>query len=290
MDRLQTQRAQKPTHDGYFTTSDGAVIHYLDFGEGRSIIFVPGWSQTAAMFKEQFIPLSKHFRCIAVDMRGHGDSADFDVGYTIDRLAMDLRELITEMSLDRPILLGHSMGASVLWRYVEKFGTANISRMVFVDQAPVLMNDEAWTDGERSQFGGIFDAKSLEDICSSLTSPVESSAVTNDLLRNMFTEQISTETIAWVSAENIKLERRAAASLLRDHCAQDWREVVKKIDVPCLVIGGKVSLMPWQSQQWLSQNIPSAKLVLFDQDEGGQHFMFLENPAKFNKIICNFCQ
>ena len=290
MDRLQTHAVQRPTHDHFLTTSDGAELHYLDFGAGRSIIFVPGWSQTAAMFKEQFIPLSKHFRCIAVDMRGHGDSGKFDSGFTIDRLATDLSELLTEMSLDHPILLGHSMGASVLWRYAEKFGTANISKMVFVDQAPVLMNDETWNEAERVQYGGIFDSKSLDEICVGLTNPVETSVVTNNLLRGMFTDNAPAQILDWVSAENLKLDRHAAAMLLRDHCRQDWRNVVKKIDVPCLLIGGKVSFMPWQSQQWLSENIPNAKLVLFDQDEGGQHFMFLENPAKFNKIICNFCQ
>ncbi|MGR8947127.1 MAG: alpha/beta fold hydrolase [Gammaproteobacteria bacterium] len=290
MDRIETQGTGQCDHGRYFVTSDGAKLHYVDVGDGRTMVLVPGWSQTAALFKEQTVPLSKYFRCVAVDMRGHGESSDHQTGFSIDRLATDLYELISTLAIQRPIMLGHSMGASILWRYAEKFGTSNVSKMVFVDQAPVVMTNDSWSEDERLQYGGIFDTDALNDICLGLGNPRDGKNVTKDLLSNMFTPNFPKDSLEWVLAENLKFNRNSAVELLRDHCLHDWRSTIKSIDVPSLVIGGKSSLMPWQSQRWISQNMPDAKLTLFEQDEGGQHFMFLENPAKFNNIIRNFCQ
>ena len=290
MDRTEVVASRKFSHDHRFTTSDGIALHYLDFGSGRPILMVPGWSQTAEMFREQLLPLSKHFRCLAVDMRGHGESQQGGQGYTIDRFATDLSELISSLGLEQPILLGHSMGAAVLWRYVEKYGVANVSKMIFVDQAPVLLKRPEWSTEQCQRYGAIFDADSLESVCAGLVDPKNYLQVTRNLLHSMFTDSFPAEQLEWVLSENFKFERTAAAALLRDHCNHDWREIIKTVTPPSLVIGGKASFMPWQSQQWLSENLPNAKLVLFEPDQGGQHFMFLENPAVFNKVICNFCQ
>jgi non-heme chloroperoxidase len=277
------------SHDDNFRTSDGADIHFIDIGRGRPLVMIPGWSQTAEMFKNQYLPLSKHFRCVAVDMRGHGESKDLDFGFTIDRLAQDLHELVDQLELEKPIFLGHSMGASVLWAYTEKYGSTNISKMIFVDQPPILLSGKGWTEHECRQYGAIFDTVAVDELCGRLRGK-EAIQATRKLLRNMFTSAYTAEALDWVLSENLKLRRDAAAALLRDHCSHDWRETIKVIEVPCLVIGGEVSIMPWQSQHWIGEQIADAKVVLFNEHDGGQHFMFLENPKKFNKIICNFCQ
>ena len=46
--------------------------------------------------------------------------------------------------------------------------------------------------------------------------------------------------------------------------------------------------MPWKSQVWIHENIAGSELVLFEADEGGKHFMFIENPEKFNKVVAEF--
>ena len=130
----------------------------------------------------------------------------------------------------------------------------------------------------------------MEEVCLGLTNPSCGAQVTQELLRGMFTTDFSQEQLDWVLSENLKFDRNSAANLLRDHCHHDWRTVIEGITVPSLVVGGRASMMPWQSQVWLSEQLPNAKLNIFEAKEGGQHFMFLENPAVFNKIICNFCQ
>ena len=56
---------------------------------------IPGWSQTAEQFYYQIEGLSARFHCIALDMRGHGESDKVDYGYKISRFAKDVSEVLT---------------------------------------------------------------------------------------------------------------------------------------------------------------------------------------------------
>ena len=72
----EAARAQStPTITQKSVTVDGSVkLNYLEAGSGKTIVLVPGWSQTAEQFKFQLEGLAASYRVIAFDMRGHGDS------------------------------------------------------------------------------------------------------------------------------------------------------------------------------------------------------------------------
>ena len=84
---------------GAVTTNDGVTLRYEEAGSGKPLICIPGWSQTAAQFKHQLSGLSDRYRVIAVDMRGHGESDKPDNGYTIQRLAKDVQDLLVARNL-----------------------------------------------------------------------------------------------------------------------------------------------------------------------------------------------
>ena len=73
-----------------------------------------------------------------------------------------------------------------------------------------------------------------------------------------------------------------------NHAFQDWRDVIPRITLPTLAIGGRVSAVPWMSVEWTARQIKGAQLEIFEEEEGGNHFMFIENPDKFNRIIKEF--
>jgi len=54
------------------------------------------------------------------------------------------------------------------------------------------------------------------------------------------------------------------------------------------VIGGRVSAVSWMSVEWTARQIKCARLEIFEEGEGGNHFMFIENPEKFNRIVKQF--
>jgi len=79
-----------------------------------------------------------------------------------------------------------------------------------------------------------------------------------------------------------------AATLFLNHGCQDWRDIIPRITLPTLVIAGRGSPAPWKSIAWTANQIPGAQLEIFEENEGGSHFMFVENATKFNQIVSTF--
>jgi len=280
--------AAEPTiTDGWFTTNDGVKLHYLEAGTGSALVMIPGWSQSAMEFKHQLEGLSDKYHVYAIDMRGHGDSEKPDHGYRIQRLSEDVHEFLAAKDLGGVTLAGHSMGCSVIWGYWEQYGGDRLSKVILVDQMPVITSNPAWSAKELENAGSIFDAKSLFETVNGLAGP-DGVKMTNGFITGMFTKQYSPDVVKWVIQENLKFPREYAARLLFDHATNDWRDVIPRINVPTLVVGGKASLVPWKSQVWVGSQIKGARTEIFEENEGGAHFMFIENPEKFNRLVKEF--
>jgi pimeloyl-ACP methyl ester carboxylesterase len=104
--------------------------------------------------------------------RGAG-SAAFGLGrihfaqtysYRIARLARDFEELLDRFGLDVVDALGWSMGASVLWSYIDSHGTRRLRKLVFVDQPAAVAAVPWMSHEEQVESGAIFDVKGLLDL------------------------------------------------------------------------------------------------------------------------------
>ena len=287
MSRVMRADAAGPTGDGSVETNDGYKLRYQAAGSGKPLVCIPGWSQTAAQFKHQLSGLSEQYRVIAVDMRGHGESDKPDHGYTIHRFAKDVHDLLADLSLGDVTLMGHSMGCSVIWAYWELYGPERLSKLVLVDQMPFITSNPAWSPAEKEAAGALLDCAGLYNTINALAGP-DGLKTTEQFIGGMFTPAMPKEEVAWVIRQNLKLPREYAARLLYNHATQDWRRVIPRITVPTLVVGGKTSLVPWKSQLWIASQIRGAKAEIFEESEGGNHFMFMENPEKFNRLVTEF--
>lgn len=269
------------------TITGDITLHYHDAGSGRPIVLVPGWSQAAVEFVYQINDLRQDYRVIALDMRGHGQSSKPSGGYRVSRLAHDLHEVLVSLNLQNVILLGHSMGCSVIWSYWELFGPERIDKMVWVDQVAAVTENPAWSEKERVESGAIFTPTSLYETANALVG-TNSQAATEMLVGSMLTGQVSAEDKTWIIAQNLEMPREYARNLLINHCMQDWRDVVREIRIPALVIGGEASIFPFRSVEWIANQIPGSRFELFSKAERGSHFMFFENPTRFNQIVRAF--
>ena len=275
------------TKEGFFTTNDGYRLHYIEAGSGKPLVMIPGWSQTAAQFRAQIDGLSDKYRVIALDMRGHGESEKPTHGYRIHRLSKDVHEFLTANGLTNVTLAGHSMGCSVIWGYWELFGKDRISKLLLIDQMPMITANPAWGEQEKSDAGAILDKDTLWAIPNALAGP-DGVKTTEGFIGGMFTKAYPKDQVDWVIKQNLKLPRRYAANLLFDHATNDWRDVLPTIDIPALIVGAKTSLVPWRSQVWMGTQIPTSRVEIFEEPEGGNHFMFMENPEKFNRLVREF--
>ena len=271
----------------YVTTSDRVKLHYLEAGTGPVLLMLHGWSATAEQFRPQINALAEENRCVALDMRGHGDSEKVGHGYKIHRLAKDLYDVLQALELTDVVLLGHSMGCSVIWCYWDLFGHQRLRKLILVDEAPFVTSNPAWSDAERQSAGSLFDLQALLQTCNSIAGP-DGELTTKQLFNGTFTKAMPEAEKSRIIESSLKLPRQHAASLLYNHCVQDWRDVIPRIDVPTLIVGGRVSIFPWQSQEWIHRQIPGSQLEIFEEEEGGNHFMFLEQAQKFNRIVSGF--
>lgn len=272
------------------TTNDGIKLTCKITGVGNPLILLPGWSQSAAEFSRQIDDLSDVATIYQLDMRGHGDSEKPDHGYRISRLACDLKDVIAKQKLENVDLLGHSMGCSVIWNYLDLFGPEKIRKLVLVDQAPCATSMPGWSSADNIQFGTLFpEYDALAEFCGAIKSTRDVAGL-KELLRGMFTASISEEDLSWIAKENLALPRDHAANLLYNHCLLDWRDVIKRITLPTFVIGAEKSIFSAESQLWIASVVPGAKVSIFPESEGGAHFMFFENPERFNTEVKAFLE
>ncbi|MEM7446227.1 MAG: alpha/beta hydrolase [Pseudomonadota bacterium] len=268
------------------TTSDGVRLSYLVGGTGQPIVMVPGWSQTATSFENQFAALCSVSRVIALDMRGHGESEKPDHGYRVQRLAKDLFDVIEALNLDQPDLLGHSMGAAVIWSYLSLFRAERPARkLIFVDEGAALMARPDWNEGKRAQAGCVFPSMDALARAKQQILAADAPETAAEILRPMFSDAIDERTLMWVAGENLKLPRHHAIRLLEDNVIQDWSELIATIEQPVLAIGGGDSHIGTDSQRWIADTVSNGRIEVIP---GGRHFMFFEEFERFNAAITSF--
>ncbi len=273
--------------DGFVTVNDGTRLHYVEAGTGAPVVLVPGWSQTAEEWKFQVAAFSKHYHVFALDMRGHGKSEKPDHGYRIARLAADLHDFLVARGLQGVVIDGHSMGCSVIWSYLEQFGPDRISKLVLTDQMAAIVDNPAWSEQERKDAGSILPAEKVIPLLNALAGK-DGAATTVAFLHTMFAKNYPQADFDWAMAQNMQMPRQYAADLLYDHAFKDWRDVIRRISLPTLVIGAKASNVPWTAMVWIGSAIKGARTVIFEANEGGNHFMFLENPERYNAVVEDF--
>jgi len=268
-------------------------LNYIEKGRcnNQVILLVHGWLQSSKIFQGQLDGLSNQYHVIAVDMRGHGDSPKPPTGYRVAQLADDLHRFIVKHRLKNIILGGHSMGASIIWSYIERFGSYRISKFIFIDSSPAILNSFRVTDeDEKKKAGFLFTDQDLYDVTSKLLT--NQAGVIDDFRPTFFSEDISEELVQFNKSESLKVPSEYAAKLLIDLCTQDLRDIIKniipKLHKPVLVFGGDISLFPKEVAIWMADQIPNSRLEIFSASEKGSHFMFLENPNKFNRVVRNF--
>lgn len=269
--------------------SDGVELNLLEAGSGPALLLVHGWSQSAALFRYQLEGMSPHFRVLALDLRGHGESENASFGYRLSRMAMDVHEVLEQLDLGAVHVLGHSMGNAVLWSHWELFGRDRFTSMIIAEQPLTLMARPAWSPEKREQAGCISEPEEMARNCDSLEG-ADADAFGAEFVEGMLSDRVSPEDRRFIVEQNLLMPRKAASALLQSASTDDWRDLVPRIDIPTLIIAGKASIVPFASQEWIQRNVKGSRLIGFEEEEGGYHFMFWENPEKFNRCVVEFLE
>ncbi|MEC8036517.1 MAG: alpha/beta hydrolase [Pseudomonadota bacterium] len=128
----------------FITTKDGVDIFYKDWGskDAQPIMFHHGWPLSSDDWDAQMLFfLSKGYRVVAHDRRGHGRSAQVDVGHDMAHYAADAAAVAEQLDLRNAVHIGHSTGGGEVAAYVARHGIpqGRVDKAVLVSAVPPIM-------------------------------------------------------------------------------------------------------------------------------------------------------
>lgn len=200
-------------------TVNGVTLNVRDRGEGRPIVFIHGVMCSGRLFDRQLEFFSRGFRVVAPDLRGHGDSEKAQGGHTVSNYASDLRALFEAIGVERPVLVGWSMGAMVAFEYLKGFGQDDVPGLVIVDQPP---SDFAWGDGY--QFGS-FTPQVMGEMVEHIQMDLSSVA---QLWAGLMLHEPSPDTTTLLAEEITKVPPVIGTSILVNQTFQDYRSFLPR--------------------------------------------------------------
>ncbi|KAK7931280.1 hypothetical protein PG985_001992 [Apiospora marii] len=294
----------------------------------KILLLLHGFSGSSAYFARNFESLARDFWVVAPDLRGHGESGKPQGGYHVARLAADVRDLVAHLhraisATTNPsergveplvVPVGCSIGAAVLWTYVELFGQHGFGGFVFVDQAPLQDRVPAFVAGsewgpDRAHLGCYDEATMLAAQRAWIETPdaAHRGLVEGCLGYRARPREDDSEKDKVVSAEqregdeaffvgeSRKCDGVWLARLLADHTRYDHREAIEGIRVPSLVLAGRrTGCFPLEGMEETVRRVRkgnggregAAEWVVFESG----HWMFWEESERFNEVVGGFAK
>jgi len=265
--------------------ADDVRLHIEDSGgSGRPVVLIHGWPLSAQAWQPQVSVLREAgYRVVAYDRRGFGRSDKPASGYDYDTLADDLQRVIDDCALRDVTLVGFSMGGGEVARYVARHGESCLRSVVFAAAVtPCLMQTADNPDGPLTP------GKAQE----------KSAAFERD--RSAYFEQFTTAFFSADGALQVTEAQRREAIVLCEQSAQhaalacmesfattDFREDLKKLTVPVLVIhGGADAIVPFEgSAQRTHRAVPHSTLI---EVKGAPHGLNVSHALAFNDALLTF--
>jgi non-heme chloroperoxidase len=210
-------------------------LYYNDWGTGQPVVFSHGWPLSADAFEDQMMFLAdRGYRCIAMDRRGHGRSAQTWNGNDLDTYADDLAKLTEKLDLKDAVHVGHSTGGGEVARYIGRHGTKRVAKAVLISAIPPLMLKtpanpgglpiavfdqlRAAVQADRSQF--------FKDLSAPFYGANRPGSKVSQGLRDSF----------WM--QSMMCGIKGAYDCIKAFSETDQNEDLKKFDVPTLILHG----------------------------------------------------
>jgi pimeloyl-ACP methyl ester carboxylesterase len=259
-------------------------LYYEDHGSGRPVVLIHGWPLSGRAWEAQVPALiASGHRVVTYDRRGFGWSSQPYTGYDYDTFASDLKALLDHLDLTNATLVGFSMGGGEVARYVGKYGKARVARAVFAGAVPPYLyktagNPEGALDDATI---GQFEEGVKKDRLAFLEGFTKMFFSVKGKLMVSEAQRAYAQNIASFASPKGTLDCIAAFG------RTDFREDLKKFDIPTLVIhGDSDEIVPFEvSGKRTAASIPGAKTALI---KNGPHGLNVSHPAEFNEALLGF--
>ena len=262
-------------------------LHVTDTGgSGEPIVLIHGWPLSSKSWFKQIPALTAAgFRVITYDRRGFGQSDKPLTGYSYDTLADDLAGIIDSLQLNDVTLIGFSMGGGEVARYVAKHGESRLKRVVFASAVtPMMLKTPGNPEGPLTP--------------TKATSMTASLTANSDKFYDQFTKEffspnadghvlVTEQERQDALAQCKEASKIAALEAMQSFGISDFRDDLKKISLPTLVIHGSADgIVPFEgSGQRAHKAVPQSELKVI---AGGPHGINISHADEFNAAVLRF--
>ena len=248
-------------------SKDGTPISFEIYGTGEpTLVFVHGWSCDARYWRAQLPYFAKNHRVVMLDLTGHGHSGTTRSQYTMRAFGEDVRAVTEATGSRRVILIGHSMGGSVI---------AEAARIM------------------PSRVMGLIGIDTLENIEYPMTreelkkmiAPLEKNFRTGS--RQFVDEMISPKTDPklreWILSDMSAAPPAVALSAMNDMMSQyltgEAAKIFDEIRVPVITVNGDMWPVNYEANR---RHMLSFDAIVL---KGADHFLMLNRPEQFNRTL-----
>jgi non-heme chloroperoxidase len=269
---VQTAVAATPeVRDGFFRTTDGVRLHYLEAGRGPGILFEPGWTMPAWIWDLQLRHFAEHYHVVALDPRSQGDSDKRSDHNYPERRAQDINELVNHLKLSPVVLVGWSLGVNELLTYAEQFGGSHVRAYVLIDGFA--------TDKQDPKFIAVILGLYRQ-------MQTDRRNFTEKFVRSMYKNPQPEDYIARLVGASMKMPTDTAVAVSVSTITRvDWGPAIARLDRPVLIACETAMKSP--AADLIKFMVPSTRVELFDN---AGHALFVDDPIRFNAVLEDFLQ
>lgn len=254
-------------------SSDGCPIHLSIVGPDTAPVLIMSHPLGAdlTIWEPQIEPLSKHFRLLRYDSRGHGKSGAPASAYTMARLGQDVLDVMDALKLETADWCGVSLGGMV-GQWLGANSPHRFRKLIFSNTSCYYPDKSSWEDRINA------------------VRAHGTSAVVNAVPARWFTPAFFEHEPGTVKSLQEVLRNTAADGYIG--CCEsikmmDHRQIIGNITAPVLVIAGEHDIAtPLPHSEYIRDHIPNSQLVMLK----AAHISNLERAAEFSEQVIKFLQ
>lgn len=251
-------------------------VRYHDSGEGGGVplVFIHGWACDSSVWNRQIPFFEQTHRVVAIDLPGFGASdKPRDAQYTLDLFAEAVKAVIDAAGIERPVLIGHSMGVAVAQQFLVRY-PGHARALINVDGAIRFPDDPA----EREETIGM-----MQEVAARLSGP-DRPAMMEQFLEMIFYGKTAPDIRAEIRALMPNADVYASANSMENFFDTKWWEK-RTFALPSLALYADNPLQNPGLPEYLKSRYPRLDFQMWD-DTG--HFLMMERPERFNAVVAKY--
>jgi pimeloyl-ACP methyl ester carboxylesterase len=273
-DGLVKERLQRKIRRKQIVENEGIKLSYYVYGMGEPTLFIVSWNTSAQKWIPQVTYFSQKYKVVTMDLRGTGESDKPKGDYTIDKYVDDVKCVFEDLGDNNIVFLGSFVGAKIAVKYVTSY-SGKVSKLVLFGFDPSPISIRPGFDREKfeteHQKALAFPSWRIEKFWEDL--------VPDPLLFSLR---------QWAIENSKKTPPEIFVNSLYNFQMEDVRSLLRRIDVPTLLIYGELPISALKGVKRMKGIIPSSEIFIIKG--GGCCFVNMIKANQFNKLVENFIE